>query len=85
MKERFQLLGNVLLFLLMTMILATFQTSLWFQVVGYFPGPALWIPCLIYVSLYRSTLETVIFAYLTAFVLATMSAMPEGASRVCFT
>lgn len=78
MKERMQLLGNVALFLIATLLLGTFQTSLWFQVFGYFPGPALWVTCLIYVALYRSTLETVIFAYVTAFVLATMTAMPEG-------
>ncbi|MEK7357791.1 MAG: hypothetical protein AAB250_15165 [Bdellovibrionota bacterium] len=78
MKERVQLFANVVLFLMATLLLGTFQTSLWFQVVGYFPGPALWVTCLIYVSLFRSTLETVIFAYMTAFVLATMTAMPEG-------
>ncbi|MES2964363.1 MAG: hypothetical protein V4760_10760 [Bdellovibrionota bacterium] len=78
MKERLTLLGNVVLFLMVTLFLATFQTSLWFQMMGYFPGPALWVTCLIYVALFRSTLETVLFAYMTAFILATMTAMPEG-------
>lgn len=78
MKERLKLAANVLLFLLATLLLATIQTSLWFQIFGYFPSPALWIPCLIYVALYRSTLETIIYSYLTAFVLSSMTAMPEG-------
>lgn len=78
MKERLLLLGNILLFVTAALVLATIQTSLWFQIFGYFPGPALWIPCLIYVALYRSTLETVIFAYFVGFALSSMSAMPEG-------
>lgn len=78
MKEKLKLAGNVLLFLLATLMLATVQTSLWFQIFGYFPSPALWIPVLIYVALHRSTLETIIYSYLTAFVLASMTAMPEG-------
>lgn len=82
MKERMKLIANVLLFLLATLLLATLQTSLWFQIFGYFPSPALWIPCLIYVALYRSTLEVIIYSYLTAFVLASMTAMPEGVLMV---
>ena len=77
-----KLAGNVLLFLFATLMLATIQTSLWFQIFGYFPSPALWIPVLIYVALNRSTLETIIYAYLTAFVLASMTAMPEGVLMV---
>lgn len=82
MKERLKLVANVLLFLLATLLLATVQTSLWFQIFGYFPSPALWIPCLTYVALYRSTLEVIIYSYLTAFVLASMTAMPEGVLMV---
>jgi len=78
MKEKILLIANVLLFTLATLVLASLQTSLWFQIFGYFPGPALWIPCLIYVALFRSTLEAVIFAYLAGFALSTMTAMPEG-------
>lgn len=82
MKERLILVANVALFLGATLLLGTLQTSLWFQIFGYFPGPALWIPCLVYIALYRSTLETIIYAYLTAFVLATLTAMPEGTLMV---
>ncbi len=78
MKAKLLLIANLALFVLALMILGSVQTSLWFQIFGYFPSPALWIPCLIYVALYRSTLETIIFAYLAGFTLSTMSAMPEG-------
>jgi len=77
-KEKLLLVANVLLFTFAALILASLQTSLWLQIFGYFPGPALWIPCLIYVALFRPTLEAVIFAYLVSFVLSTMTAMPEG-------
>ena len=78
MKERLQRFMNIGIFTFMVLFLATVQTSLWFQIFGYFPGPALWVTVLVYVSLFRSTLETVLFAYLTAFILSTMTAMPEG-------
>lgn len=78
MKERLLLVANIGLFALAALLLGTIQTSLWFQIFGYFPAPALWIPCLLYVALFRSTLETVVFAYIIAFVLSTLTAMPEG-------
>ena len=82
MKEKLKLAANVLLFLFATLMLATIQTSLWFQIFGYFPSPAFWIPVLIYIALNRSTLEAIIYSYLTAFVLASMTAMPEGVLMV---
>jgi cell shape-determining protein MreD len=82
MKERLLFASNIGLFALAVLVLGTLQTSLWFQIFGYFPSPALWLPVLIYVSLHRSTLEAVIFAYLTAFILSTMTAMPEGVLMV---
>jgi cell shape-determining protein MreD len=78
MKEKLLRLANVSLFAFAILVLGTLQTSLWFQIFGYFPGPAFWLPCLIYIALFRSTLETVIFAYITGFILSTMTAMPEG-------
>ena len=78
MKEKLLKLANLLLFAFAVLLLGTVQTSLWFQVFGYFPSPAFWIPALVYVALSRSTLETVIFAYVTGFILSTMTAMPEG-------
>lgn len=78
MKERLMLLANVSLFAAATIALGTLQTSLWFQIFGYFPAPAFWIPVLVYIALHRSTLETILFSYLIGFILSTMTAMPEG-------
>lgn len=78
MKEKLLLGSNVALFVFAALVLGTIQTSLWFQIFGYFPSPAFWIPALIYVALYRSTMETVVFSYLVGFVLSTMTAMPAG-------
>jgi len=77
-KERLLFLGNLGLFALAILVLGTVQTSLWFQIFGHFPSPALWIPCLIFVALSRSTLEAVVFAYIAGFMLSTLTAMPEG-------
>jgi cell shape-determining protein MreD len=78
MKETLLRSANLLLFVTAAMVLASLQTSLWFQVFGYFPGPALWIPCLVYIALFRSTLEAVLFSYVMGVALAAMTTMPEG-------
>ena len=78
MKERTLLVTNIALFAFAVLVLGTLQTSLWFQIFGYFPAPALWIPVLVYIALFRSTFETVVFSYITGFVLSTMTAIPEG-------
>jgi cell shape-determining protein MreD len=82
MKHKLLLATNLLLFALATLLLGTVQTSLWFEIFGYFPAPAFWMPCLVYVALFRSTIETVIYAYLVAFLLATLTAIPEGTLMV---
>lgn len=78
MKEKGLLVANVVMFLFAILLLGSLQTSLWLQIFGNFPGPALWIPCLIYIALFRSPLESIIFSYLAGIALSTMSAMPEG-------
>jgi len=78
MKEKLLQLMNILLFVAAALVLASLQTSLWFQIFGYFPGPALWIPCLVYIALFRSTLEGVVFSYALGLALSAMTAMPDG-------
>jgi hypothetical protein len=78
MKEKLYRAANIGLFVFAILVLGTIQTSLWLQIFGYFPSPAFWIPCLVYVALFRPTLEAIAFSYLAAFVLSTMTAMPEG-------
>lgn len=78
MKAKALLIANVFLFLAATLLLAAGQTSFWLQVFGYFPPPALWIPALVYIALFRSTLAVVIISHLMAIALATATSMPEG-------
>jgi len=78
MKERFFKVLNIVAFTFMVLFLATVQSSLWFQIFGYFPSPAFWIPALIYVAIFRTTLEAVILSFLFALAISTMSSMPDG-------
>lgn len=78
MKERLLLLVNVMLFILLALLLAAGQTSLWLQIFGYFPPPALWIPVIVYLALFRSALHLIIVAQLVAIALSSTTAMPEG-------
>jgi len=78
MKRRLLQLTNLMLFLAAALILGSAQTSLWFQVFGYFPGPAMWVPCLVYIALNRSTIEAILFSYACGLALSAMTAMPEG-------
>jgi cell shape-determining protein MreD len=82
MKEKFLRVANLGLFVGTAMILAAIQTSLWFQVFGYFPSPAFWIPCLVYIALFRSTIEAIVFAYVCGLALSAMTIMPEGVMMV---
>ena len=77
-KERFLIYSNIFCFLVMALVAATLQTSLWFQIAGYFPAPALWIPVLVYVSMHRNAIEMLITLIFIAAVLATMTTMSDG-------
>jgi len=78
MKEKALLVGNVILFLFAALVLVATQTSLWLQIFGYAPPPALWIPALVYIALFRSTLMLIIVSHLMAIALSSATAMPEG-------
>lgn len=78
MKKRILQFANLMLFLTAALLLGSLQTSLWFQMFGYFPGPAMWIPCLVYIALNRTTLEAILFSYVCGLALSAMTSMPEG-------
>lgn len=78
MKERLLKASNVVLLLLAVVLLGTIQSSFWFQVFGYIPAPALWIPALIFISIFRSSTEAMIVTALFGFALSTMTAMSDG-------
>lgn len=70
--------ANILLFLLVTVLLAAGQTSFWLQLFGSFPPPALWMPVLVYLALYRTAVKSVLLAYLIAIALTPTTTMPES-------
>lgn len=78
MKEKLLKLTNIALFILMTLLLAGAQTSFWLQIFGYFPPPALWMPVLVYLALFRGTLATIILSHLVALSISSATAMPLG-------
>lgn len=78
MKEKLLKLANVVLFILITLLLAGAQTSFWLQIFGYFPPPALWMPVLVYLALFRGTLETIILSHLVAIAISSATTMPIG-------
>lgn len=78
MKERLLKVANIFLLLLSVVILATVQSSFWFQVFGYIPAPALWIPALIFIAIYRAGIEAMLLTAIFSFALSTMTSMSDG-------
>jgi hypothetical protein len=78
MKEKLLFVSNIFVLALTTLVLATIQSSLWFQIFGWFPPPAFWIPVLVYVSLYRSPTEAVVVVFVLSLILSTMTVIPDS-------
>lgn len=78
MRERMLLATNVALFGMSALLLGTIQSSLWFQILGWFPAPAFWVPVLVFVSLYRAPVEMVIVLFVISTILSSMTVMPDG-------
>lgn len=78
MKGKLLLAANGLLFCFAALILGTLQASLWYQVFGYFPAPALWICVVAFVGLYRPLPEAAAVIYASSFIISPMTVMPMG-------
>ncbi|MCH2534777.1 MAG: hypothetical protein MK008_10085 [Bdellovibrionales bacterium] len=78
MKDQTKLIKNFAFFLSTLLILTTLETSLWMQVFGTFPSPSFWIPVLVYWSIYRSHKQGLFMAYLMAFIISPLTALPLG-------
>ncbi|NQZ02617.1 MAG: hypothetical protein HRT45_18300 [Bdellovibrionales bacterium] len=76
MRENALVAANYFVFLLITAILVAFQCALWFQFLGSFPPPQMWIPTLVFWFLYREPIEGVAMAYLLSGLLATQTSLP---------
>lgn len=78
MKELGFLASNYLAFLLVSSILVSLQSSLWPQLLGVLPSPQLWIPTLVFWTLYRRTFEGLVMVYLITALVCGASAVPLG-------
>lgn len=78
MREWLLLASNVGLLCGAALILATVQTSLWFQIFGWFPSPIFWMPVLVYAALHRSFVQMAILTFALSLILMPMTVMPES-------
>lgn len=76
LRVQAQIIANYLMFLLVTTLLTSLQTSLWLQILGSFPAPQMWAPPLVYWCLYRQPRESIIMVYIVSALSAALTAMP---------
>lgn len=69
---------NLFLIFLLTVLLSGFQTTFWFQVFGNLPSPLLWLNLVLYLILYRKSLEAILTVYGIGLLLHPFTAMPLG-------
>ena len=76
MKEFNQTISNMALVYLVLVVLALFQTTFWFQVFHPIPAPNLWLPVLVYVTIYRQVGISLLTLIILGFALITLSSKP---------
>jgi hypothetical protein len=69
------IITNVLV-LLLVIFLAAFQTTFWFQVLGKFPSPLIWLNVVTFLALYRNPFNAIFMIYLIGYTLCRFTAMP---------
>ena len=76
MKEFNQSITNMILVYLLFVVLSLFQTTFWFQVFHPIPAPNLWLPVVVYVTIYRQIGISLLTLIILAFALFTLSSKP---------
>ncbi len=69
---------NFLVISLATVLLAAFQTTIWFQLFGYVPAPILWLNIVLYIILYRRPTEAVLSIYALMILVNPFTVQPIG-------
>lgn len=64
--------------LLLVMLTAGFQTTIWYQVFGTLPAPQFWLAIVLYLFLYRKPKEALILSYLSVSLLFFFGWFPLG-------
>lgn len=78
LTERRRLILRYFVYMCVGVLLAGAQTSFWFHIFGSAPAPALWLCMIIFFSLYRGTVEGVLYVHSISFILSVFTSMPMG-------
>lgn len=73
-KRNFHIVFN----LLMVILFATFETSLWPRVLAPIPSPQIWLAVVIFVFLYRTPVESLLIVYIPSFFIYLLTMQPLG-------
>lgn len=73
-KRSFHIVFNLILIVL----LATLETSLWPRVLSPIPNPQIWLAVVVYVFLYGTALESLLIVYIPSFFLYLLTLQPLG-------
>lgn len=78
MRQQGLFVAYILILSLMAYLLAGLQTTLWFQIFGNTPSPALWLILIIYIALYRPPHQGILIAYGCTALFSLFSVTPIG-------
>ncbi len=76
MPKSSQLISNLAITLALLLLLCLAQTTMWYQIFYPVPNPNLWLPVIVYFSLYRTFKLGVSSIYVSGLFLATMTSQP---------
>lgn len=76
MKIHWLLIYNFLFLPFICFLLTGMQTSLWLNLMGWFPSPQFWLIILTYIVIHRPFWMSIAFGYLTAILLMGFTAWP---------
>jgi hypothetical protein len=62
----------------LALLVASFETTVWFQIMGNIPGPQVWLLIVIYVCLYRKPAEAILLIYLISSLIYFLGWIPWG-------
>lgn len=77
-SERQKKFYRLVIFLILVMLFAGIQTSLWASLFGFISPPMLWIFPVAYLTIYREQTEGLASVYVSAILLSSFSAIPVG-------
>lgn len=83
MRKRLMYAYNIGLFLVATILLMVFQTTVWYHLFDTVAGPNFWLPAFVYLGLFRKPVESILTGYLLALAVSANSGIPLGIAMLC--